>query len=260
MPLEINCLPSLGAPFKDFKVHLVSVSRVHDIRALFDTLHGLALTGIADCYFERNTVFVKGDVNKVTDVLQSTMGSAFDILSVDEGCLSPGDIRSHNIIKAVFYEAFARHARTCGFKVMLWNRRKRGWKRIIPVDDVERLTKEELLCCKKGDLAIVRGLYVMLDLFESSEAVLWVDLYNPIVDLNNLRPLSPTEAKKLGFSLEEYQKRIPSPYVRHKLIVTRLLPKLCKNDKLTVTFADGSVVSFFCSFMILKEGVSNELL
>ena len=93
----------------------------------------------------------------------------------------------------------------------------------------------------------------MLDIFESGEAALWVDLYSPIVDLNDMRPLSPVEAKKRGFNLEEYQKRIPSPCVRHTLIVTKLLPRLCDNDALTITFADRSSVSFSCCFAVLEE-------
>jgi len=246
VPYEINYLKALGAPFKNFDVITVDVATtVKDIVKLYDILNGLASSGIADCEFKGGTLYVKGDIDKAMEALKS---GGFILSEKRETLtLTPTTLHSRNIIKALFYKALSRYAMKHGFTV--FRKIRRGRKRIIPQytgSQLEKLKDEKLADIIQGKIIVLRGIQVLLDIFESGEAILWVDLYTPIIDLESDRPLSPREAKKQGLQ-EKYVRYIPFPRERYDLVM-KLLNKLCRNGKLVVTFADGFSIEFECKF------------
>jgi len=243
--LYVNYLNAEGKPFVDFTVVTRPIA-VINMKQMYEILTQLSRIGIADAEFKGGTIFIKGDDSKVVELLHEK--SAF---VGHERKTMKLNLNEHlNIMRALFYKALFRYAEKRGFKTF-WGRRKGGWKKLLPLNiDSENLTKQGLFSIISNDLALYRGLYIMLEIFDEGDAVLWIDLYSPIVKLSEQRPISPKEAKVLGLR-DFYTSFIPRPLERFKL-VNKLLNILCGSSKLNITFADGCSVSFPCNFQILK--------
>lgn len=234
--IEVNCFKSIGAPFKDFQVGKLLVAG--NTKDIYAAIHALSLGGVADCELRGGELFVRGSIQGVEDSLRS---AGIAVLAEPEpGILNPADPRDANIIRAIFYRALTRYAHNRGFTV--FKRTRRGRKRLIPrLDDLENLEGEGLASKLTEKMAVVRGLYFLLDVYGNGEALLWVDVYSPIVDLERGIPLGPKEAKRLGLR-ERYTEFIPQSSERYDLL-QRLLKKLF-SDKLGVTLADGFCIEF----------------
>jgi len=243
---EANYLRGINAPFKNFDVITIDVATtIREVAKLYDVLNGLALSGIADCEFKRNILYMKGDADKASEVLRD----AGFLLSEKRTSLtlSPITLDSRNIMKAIFYKALSRYVVKRGFAVL--RRTRRGRKRAIPQfigSYLEKLKCERLADIVQESIVVLRGIQFLLEIFENGEAILWVDLYTPILDLKNGRPLSPREAKRRGLQ-EKYIRYIPSPRERYELTM-KLLNMLCDNGELVIPFADGLNVKFECKF------------
>lgn len=241
--VEINYLKMLNPElFQQFKVHILDIA-CSNLQLLYRLIDQLAVKGIADCEFKANQLYVKGDVDKVAELFESLEGSL--VSNYREEALNLHNLTESNIIRALFYKAFSRYAIKKNFKVFF----KKGKKRLIPLGDLDSLEKEELLHKFGRNFAVIRGLYVMLDFLSNGKAILWVDLYSPIVEIDleksNLRLMSPYEAKRIGF-LEKYTQYIPNSIERlNKLRI--LLKRLCEeSETLRVKFADNEEAVFTC--------------
>jgi len=243
--LYVNYLSVEGKPFVDFTVVARPIA-VINMKQMYEILTQLSRTGIADAEFKGGTIFIKGDDSKVAEVLDEK--SAF---VGHERKTMKLNLNEHlNIMRVLFYKALFRYAERRGFR-SFWGRRKGGWKKLLPLNmDSENLAKQGLFSKIGNDLAIYRGLYIMLEIFDDGDAALWVDLYSPIVKLSEQRPISPKEAKALGLK-DIYTSFIPKPLERFKQ-VNKLLNILCDGSKLNIVFADGQAISFTCDFQILK--------
>ena len=99
-------------------------------------------------------------------------------------------------------------------------------------------------------MMVIRGLYILLDIYGSGEALLWVDVYSPIIDLEKEAPLSPKEAKKLGLR-EKYTEFIPQSRER-RVLMQELLKKLF-DEEYSVTLADGFRIKFERTMLTLTS-------
>lgn len=249
----VNYLVALEKPFRDFTVitrPALIISPVKDnMKNMYALIRQLSITGVADVDFRRNTIFVKGDDEEVAKRLKENkivfVGEERDTARLEIN-------RDLNTMRAIFYQALLRYISKKGFR-MFWGRKGSKWKKLLPLDfDIGELMKRKLAIEIGDDLVLYRGLYVMLETFDNGDAILWVDLYSPIVKQSEVRPLSPKEAKQLGLK-DKYTAYIPTPIERLEL-TKKLLGMLCEDSKLNVTFADGFAISFVCDFPLL--GVS----
>jgi len=249
--IYVNCLSAEGAPFIDFKVVARSATILppveDNMKNMYMLLSWFAFKGIADAEFRRNTIFVKGDDYKVAEQLNESkiafVGEKREVTTLKLN----NDL---SVMRVLFYRALSRYAMKKGFRPPLGKKRSK-WMKLLPLGiNLEELIKQELAIKMNDDLAVYRGLYVMLEIFNDGEAILWVDLYSPIVKLSEQRPLSPKEAKSLGLR-DIYTSFIPAPKKRFEL-TNKLLKILCSDSKLNVVFADGSSASFTYAFPILK--------
>jgi len=249
----INYLMALDHPFKNFTVivrdAILKNPKNENMKKMYELFTELSLRGVADVEFRHNKIFVKGNDEAVAEQLKSN------------GIAIVGQMREHinldvdnnlNIIRTLFYRALSRYAEDKGFK-MFWGGRRRGrWKRLIPSlqrFDLDTLIEERLADRIGNNLLLFRGLYVMLEIFIDGRAVLWVDLYSPIIKMPEFRPLSPREAKELSLQ-EKYTRFIPAPLNRLRL-TEKLLKMLCEGENLNVRFLDGISVPFVCNFPVI---------
>lgn len=243
--IYVNYLGAEGTPFADFEVIARPIAVV-DMRQMYDRLARLSRDGVADAEFKGDFIFIKGDDHKVVEMLHEK--SAF---IGPEGEIMRLNVNEHlNIMRALFYKAFFRYAEKRGFRPF---RGRKGDKRkkLLPLNiSSESLTKQELFVMINNDLALYRGLYIMLEIFDDGSAVLWVDLYSPIVKLSEQRPLSPREAKMLGLK-DIYTSFIPSPSKRFEL-TKKLLSILCTDSRLNIEFSDRYSISFSCNLSTIK--------
>jgi len=252
----VNYISALGFPFRNFTVMIRDVILKHpkneNMKRMYELFEELSLSGVADAEFKRNRIFVKGDDEVVAKQLESkgiaVVSQAREYVNLDVS--RDFDL---NIIRTLFYRALSRYAASKGFK-MFWGRKRKGkWKKLIPSPqrfDLSWLIEEGLVERVGADLFLFRGLYVMLEVFTDGKAILWVDLYSPIIKTAEFRPLSPREAKELGLQ-EKYTKFIPTPSNRLKL-TEKLLRMLCEGSSLNIQFIDGTSVSFVCEFPIVR--------
>jgi hypothetical protein len=247
--IYVNYLIAEGKPFADFTVIALPANILNpnkdSMKYMYAILTHLSLLGKADADFKRKKVFIKGDAHEVARWLKegkiAIIGDRMETVKLEFD-------RDLEIMRILFYKAFSRYVEKKGFRV-LWG--KSTWKRLLPLNiNLEELQKQELATIISDDLALYRGLYVKLEIFDDGSAILWVDLYSPIVKLSEQRPLSPKEAKQLGLK-DTYTNFIPSPINRLNL-TNELLKILCSNSKLKITFADGNTISFSCAFPILN--------
>lgn len=249
--IYVNYLNVKGRPFVGFEViarpTIVTKPVKDNMRSMYILFTQLSSMGVADVDFRRNTIFVRGNDEEVAKWLKES-GVAF--VGVERNNVRLELDRDLNIIRALFYRAFSRYANKKGFK-MLWGKRKGRWKKLLPFGiDLEELIDQELAIRIGNELVLYRGLYIMLEVFNDGGAVLWVDLYSPIVKLSEQRPLSPKEAKNLGLR-DTHTSYIPTPIKRLEL-TNKLLGILCEGSELNIMFADGYSISFTCSFPMLK--------
>ena len=248
--IYVNYLNVKGRPFVGFEViarpTIVAEPTKDNMRNIYMMFTQLSSIGVADVDFRRNTIFVRGNDEEVAKWLKES-GVAF--VGVERNNVRLELDRDLNIIRALFYRAFSRYASKKGFK-MLWGR-KGKWKKLLPFGiDLEELIDQELAIKIGNGLVLYRGLYIMLEVFNDGGAVLWVDLYSPIVKLSEERPLSPKEAKNFGLR-DIYTSYIPTPIKRLEL-TNKLIRILREGSELNIMFADGYSTSFTCSFPVLK--------
>jgi hypothetical protein len=247
----VNYLKALGNPFKEFEVitrpAVVNKPVKDNMKLMYALFKQLSLEGVADTDFRCNTLFIKGDDSKVAELLKSS-GAVFVGEKRESAKLEIG--KDLTVIRTLFYRALSRYVVKRGFR-MFWRKKRGKWKKLLPLDmDLDALSRERLVFRVSDDLVVYRGLYVMLEVFDDGSAVLWVDLYSPIVKLSEARPLSPREAKDLGLR-EKYTSFIPAPVERFE-VTKKLLNFLCRDGKLDVQFADGHTISFTCDFPVLQ--------
>jgi len=247
----VNYLVALEKPFRNFTLitrpALIIPPVKDNMKNMYALFRQLSVTGVADVDFRRNTIFVKGDDEEVARQLKENkivfVGKERDTVRLEIN-------RDLNTMRAIFYQALLRYVSKKEFR-MFWGRKEGGWKKLLPLDfDLRELMKRELAIEIEDDLVLYRGLYVMLEIFDSGDAILWVDLYSPIVKQSEVRPLSPKEAKQFGLK-NKYTAYIPTPIKRLEL-TKKLLGMLCEDSKLNVTFADGFAISFVCDFSLLR--------
>jgi len=247
----VNCLSAEGKPFANFMViarpAVIAMPVKENIKRMYEIFTQLSSKGIADADFRRNTVYIKGNDQEVADQLNRSKAAFVsdkrDIIKLEVS----GDL---NVIRTLFYRALSRYAEKKGFR-SLESKRRGKQRRLLPLGlNLDFLMEQGLAIRMNEDLIVYRGLYVLLEVFDSGKAVLWVDLYSPIVKLPEQRPLSPREAKLLGLK-DAYTSYIPTPIERLEL-TNKLLKLLCSNHKLNVIFADGDTISFTCTFSMLR--------
>jgi hypothetical protein len=248
--IVVNYLNVDGKPFENFIVttYPVGIRPPNEVnmRKLYDILRQLSSEGIADAEFKRDTIFVKGDdeeaINRIRISEVAYVGEERKTLKLEVS----NDL---NIMRALFYRALSRYLEKRGFK-LLWGRRRK-WKKILPLDiTLEKLLDQELALMIGNDLVLYRGLYVLLEIFDDGGAILWVDLYSPIIKLSEQRPLSSREAKLLGLR-DTYTSYIPTPRKRFE-ILNKLLRIICDESKLIIKFADGYSITLTCTFPTLR--------
>lgn len=248
--IYLNYLNAKERPFKEFTVIARSATIIQpikdNIKKMYELLMQLSSMKIADVDFKRNTLFIKGNDDKVAELLnEKKIASVSKVQSTVRLEIN----KDANIVRALFYRAFSRYASKKGFQMLL--DRKVKWKRLLPLNmSLEELVKEELAIKIKDEFILYHGLYVMLEIFNDGGALLWVDLYSPIIRLSDRRPLNPREIKQLGFR-DVYTSLIPKPIKRLEL-TNNLLKILCSNSMLEITFADEYSVTFDCNFPLLK--------
>jgi hypothetical protein len=247
----VNYLKAVGRAFREFVVitrpAIVNKPVKDNMKLMYSLFRRLSLEGIADVDFRRNTLFIKGDDSKATELLKNS-GAVFVGGERSTTKLETG--KDLNVIRVLFYRALSRYAVRRGFR-MFWGRKRGKWRKLLPLDvNLEVLFKDGLAFEVGNDLVVYRGLYIMLEVFDDGSAILWVDLYSPIVKLSEVRPLSPREAKDLGLR-EKYTSHIPAPIKRFEL-TKKLLSFLCEDNRIDVRFADGYTISFTCDFPILQ--------
>jgi len=247
----VNYLVALEKPFRDFIVvtrpAIINPPVKDNMKKMYTLFRQLSIAGVADVDFRRNTIFVKGDDNEVARQL---VENKIAVVGKERNTMRLETNRDLNTMRVIFYQALSRYASKKGFR-MLWGRKKSKWKKLLPLDfDIRELMKEELAIEIGDDLILYRGLYVMLEIFDSGDAILWIDLYSPIVKISEARPLSPKEAKRLGLK-DKYTSYIPTP-IKRLMLTKRLLRMLCEDSKLDISFADGSAASFVCDFPLLR--------
>jgi len=242
--IEVNCFKSKGAPFKDFRVNKLLAAG--NIQIIYSVIDEVSQAEVADCEFRGGWLYVRG---KVQEIAERVRGMNVAVLAEPEaGFLDPAKPGDVNIIRAIFYRALARHAHSRGF--VTYRRVKGGRKRLLPrLEALEELVDKDLAYKISDKMAVVRGLYVLLDVYGSGEALLWVDVYSPIVNLEKGVPLSPREAKRLGLE-EKYTQFIPQPHERHDL--QQKLLKMLFGEGVGVTLADGFRIEFESNALTLK--------
>lgn len=192
----VNYLVALENPFRDFIVvtrpAIINPPVKDNIKRMYALFRQLSVVGVADVNFQRNTLFIKGNDEEVARQLEE---NKIAIVGKERNTIRLEINRDLNALRAIFYQALLRYASKKGFRTF-WGRKGGKWKKLLPLDfDLKELMNQELAIEIEEDLVLYRGLYVMLEIFDSSDAVLWVDLYSPIVKLSEVRPLSPKEAK-----------------------------------------------------------------
>lgn len=242
---------ALEKPFRDFTVITRSaliIPPVKDnMKNMYTLFRQLAIREIADVDFRRNTIFVKGDDEEVARQLEE---NKIALVGKERNTARLEINRDLSIMRAIFYQALLGYVSKKGFR-MFWGRKRSGWKKLLPLDfNIEELMRRGLAIEIGDDLILYRGLYVMLEIFEGGDVILWVDLYSPIVKQTEVRPLSPKEAKQLGLK-DKHTAYIPTPSKRLEL-TKKLLGMLCEDSKLSIPFADGFVISFACDFPLLR--------
>jgi len=248
--IVVNYLNVDGKPFENFiaTTYPVGIIPPHEgnMRKLYGILTQLSSGGIADAEFKRDMIFVKGNdeeaINRIRTSKIAYVGEERKTLKLEVS----SDL---NIMRALFYRALSRYLEKRGFK-LLWGRRRK-WKKILPLNiALEKLLDQELALMIGNDLILYRGLYVMLEIFDDGGAILWVDLYSPIIKLSEQRPLSSREAKLHGLR-DTYTSYIPTPRKRYEFL-NKLLGFVCDESKLTIKFADGYSITFTCTFPTLR--------
>lgn len=247
----VNYLVALEKPFRDFTVvtrpAIINRPVKDNMKKMYALFRQLSIAGVADVDFRRNTIFVKGDDNEVARQLEE---NEIAIVGKERNTMRLKINRDLNTIRVIFYQALSRYASKKGFR-MFWGKKRGKWKKLLPLDfDLKELMKQELAIEIGDDLVLYRGLYVMLEIFNNGDAILWIDLYSPIVKLPEVRPLNPKEAKQLGLK-DKFTSYIPTPIKRLEL-TKKLLRILCEDSKLDIPFADGFTASFACDFPLLR--------
>lgn len=246
--IYVNYLSVEGTPFINFTVvsrpAIVAPPVKDNMKSMYAILMQLSSKGIADAYFAHNTIFVKGNDYEAIKWLKE---SKVAFIGDERKTMRLKINKDLNIIRALFYRALLRYVEKKGFKLFESKRSKQ--KKLLPLGiDLEELIKQGLATSIGSDLVLYRGLYVMLEIFDNGEAILWVDVYSPIVKLSEQRPLSPKEVKSFSL-MDTYTSFILTPIKRLEL-TNKLLGILCSDSKLNIAFADGYSVSFTCTFPI----------
>ena len=242
----LNCLESTGAFFKDFQIIAVGVA-VNDIRQLYKVLDMLSTGGTSDCDYKHGYIYVRGDLEATLDVLKKFGIKVAEPLE-PRRTLSPTLLDNMLVMEAIFYKALRRYALGKGFR-MFFRRRKR----LLPSRPLNELERDGLAYRINADLAIVYGLYTKLEILKDGKAILWVDLYSPVMKFKEdaiERPLDIKEIRGSGV-MEECRRRIPNPFQREGKI-RLLLASLCENGKLPIRLADGYTVDFRCGFSSIE--------
>jgi len=245
----LNCLESVNAPFKDFQVITIGAT-VNDIRQLYTVLNALSIHGVSDCEYKYGYVHVRGNIEATFEALRK---SGITVVKPPEPMmiLSPTKANDMIIMMAIFYKALERSAFRKGFRCDF----RKKWKRLLPNRPLPELIQKDLAYQISTDLAVVHGLYTMLEILADGRALLWVDLYNPITKFKENvieKRLSFKEIQQLDISDREHvMKRLPNPFQRKEKIQL-LLSLLCEGGKLSIEFADGHTVDFKCNFMPLE--------
>jgi len=242
----LNCLESTGAFFKDFQMITVSAT-VNDTRQLYRILDMLSTGGTSDCDYKHGYIYVRGDLETTLEVLKKSGIEVVEPLEPRK-TLSPTVLDNVLVMRAIFYKALRRYALKKGFRMYF---RKR--KRLLPNRPLIELERDGLAYRINADLAIVYGLYAKLEILKDGKAILWVDLYSPVIKFKEGVIDRRLDVKEIWGSgvMEECRRRIPNPFQREEKIRS-LLALLCENGKLSIRLADGYAIDFRCGFSSIE--------
>jgi len=215
----------------DLKVAKVAVA-VRDMKRLSQYERMLSLSGVANCVFYGDYLYVKGDVDKAIDIL--TRGGAImsKTLLRDESLLSQVEPK---VTRMLIYSALENNV----FQERNWIAPLRKTKRAIPKADV---ASDNLMVELKDEIIVLFGLKYMIEFRSTGQPLLWLDMYAPVWSRSEARRLSRKELTEELKALYVKKAMLP-PHKRHEKIKS-ILDELFEGDVIKVTFCDGETLNF----------------
>ena|GEM_PF-2419883 len=251
MMIRLNAFTTLKPYFKSFPIFRIPL--VGDSRSRFQLTRILYDNEVAYAYPYEEYLYFKGNSHKTLNVVKEIVQQGITQGKLILGSASKPELlhltpRDEVIVKPIVYSAFEKILELREFQVP-----RRNVKKVIPKISKENFDRE-LIVSLTNDVVILRGLRYRFEIRPSGYGILWLDIYSPPYNLQELRRMSPREVRSRGL-IDQYHGMAALKSKDRLKLLRRMLDILCEDkgtDILTLRFPDGDSIQLSKELLLLE--------